>query len=116
MSSATNTTTSTTCCSVYITAPDVLTATAIARAVVEERLAACANVLPGATSIYSWQGEVHEDAEVIVFLKTRAELFERLQRRVTELHPYDVPCVLQLPITDGAPAYLAWIREATTDP
>jgi periplasmic divalent cation tolerance protein len=81
----------------------------IARALVEERLAACCNLLDGMTSVYRWQGEIQEDAEVVVIAKTRAELVERLTARVQALHSYDVPCVVALPVSGGNPAFLDWI-------
>ncbi len=76
----------------------------------EERLVACANVVPGITSIYRWEGEVHEEAEVLVVLKTRASLVPTLIARVEELHPYDVPEVLALPVLAGYDPYLEWVR------
>ncbi|RMG87562.1 MAG: divalent-cation tolerance protein CutA [Candidatus Dadabacteria bacterium] len=85
----------------------------IGRALVEERLAACANVLPGLTSVYWWEGEVQEDPEAALVLKSRADLVERLTERVRELHPYSCPCVVALPIAAGNPAFLDWIRAET---
>lgn len=99
--------------SVYLTFPDADSAQRIARALVDERLAACVTLLPGATSIYRWQGEVRHDAEVVGFAKTRAALVDRLTHRVNELHPYDTPCVVALSIAAGDAAYLRWIHEMT---
>ncbi len=93
----------------YVTCPERAGALAIARALVEERLAACGNVVPGMRSIYRWEGAVHEADEAVLVLKTRADLAPRVAARVRELHPYDVPCVAVLPIAGGDPAYLAWI-------
>lgn len=98
------------------TAPDVGTATAIANRLLEERLIACANVLPGATSIYRWDGEVRAESEVVVVLKSVAGAGDRLTRRVTELHPYDVPEVLLLDTTGGAEEYLEWVRGEVSTP
>lgn len=99
---------------VLVTAPDTETATGMARSLVSERLAACGNVVPGLTSIYRWEGGVHEDPEVLLILKTREERMEELVRRVAELHPYDVPEVLALPVDGGLPAYLSWVESETS--
>lgn len=97
----------------YITAGSRGEAVTIGRALVEERLAACANVLDGMTSIYRWQGVVEQASEAVLIAKTRASLFDRLAARVMELHSYDLPCVVALPVTAGLPAYLAWLRDGT---
>ncbi len=96
---------------VYVTAPSAESALAWGRVVVQEHLAACANVVPGVVSLYEWQGEFHEDAEVIVILKTRAASFERLRQRLVELHGYEVPCIVALPIVAGHAPYLQWLEE-----
>lgn len=98
---------------IYITTPSPQEALRIGRAVVADRLAACANVLPGITSVYRWQGEVQEDGETALILKTRSDLVERLTTRVKELHSYDCPCVVALPIAGGNPDFLQWIAEET---
>lgn len=98
---------------VYITAATVEEGTAIARAVVEARLAACANVLPGVTSVYWWDGAVQEGGEVAVILKTRADLVADLTAKIKDLHSYRCPCVVALPITGGNPAFLDWIAAET---
>ena len=85
----------------------------IGRAVVEERLAACANVLDGMTSIYWWRGALEQAGEAVLILKTRAELVERLTARIKELHSYECPCVIALPIAAGDAAYLDWITRET---
>ena len=94
---------------VLVTAPDAETGERIARALVEERLIACANVVPGIRSIYRWQGRVAEDAEVLLVLKTRASRCEALAARVKALHPYELPEVIALPVADGSEAYLDWV-------
>jgi periplasmic divalent cation tolerance protein len=104
---------STGCVSVWVTAADAGSAEALGRAVVEERLAACANVLPGLVSIYRWEGVVQRDAEAGLLLKTREDLAERLAARLAELHDYDVPCIVAWPIAHGSAAYLAWVRAQT---
>ena len=85
----------------------------IGRAVVEQRLAACANVLDGLSSLYRWQGRLEEADEALLILKTRAELVSALISRVTELHSYDCPSVVALPIAAGNPEYLRWIATET---
>ena len=97
----------------YVTADSRAEALAIGRRVVEERLAASANVLDGMTSIYWWQDALEQASEAVLILKTRAELVERLTARIKELHSYDCPCVVALPIAAGNPAYLDWIARET---
>lgn len=92
-----------------MTAPDAETAERIVRALVEERVVACGNIVPGLTSIYRWEGAIERDAEVLVVLKTTADELPRLLERVPELHPYDVPEVLAFPVTEGAGPYLEWV-------
>jgi periplasmic divalent cation tolerance protein len=94
---------------VYVTASDRNQALAIGKALVTERLAACANVLEGMTSLYHWQGKLCQEGEAVLILKTRQELVDRIIARVRELHTYDCPCVVSWLITAGNPAYLDWI-------
>lgn len=96
---------------VLITAPNEEVGLRIARALVEERLAACVNLVPGLTSVYRWQGEVVEDKEVLLIAKTTTFAFPRLKERVLALHPYTVPEIVALPIAEGHGAYLDWLRE-----
>lgn len=100
---------------VYITAADRAQALEIGRALVESRLAACANILPGITSIYRWEGQVHQDDEVALLAKTRSELAEAVIAKVLELHSYSCPCVVALPISAGNPAFLEWIAAETRE-
>ena len=95
------------------TVPDTETATTIAARLVQDRLAACVNVLPGITSVYAWQGEVHKDNEQLLVIKTRQSVFQALQKTVCELHPYELPEVIALTIADGLPGYLSWIDDST---
>jgi periplasmic divalent cation tolerance protein len=97
----------------FITAPDPETATRLARTLVEERLAACVNVVPGIRSIYRYQGALHEDAETLLIVKTRAERAAALEARVRALHPYELPEVLLLAAAGGSPPYLNWVLEET---
>jgi periplasmic divalent cation tolerance protein len=80
---------------------------------VEEGLAACANIVPGLTSIYRWQGKLCRDREVLVLLKTRRARFAALAKRAIELHPYSVPEVIAVGVEAGSPAYLTWVVEST---
>lgn len=99
---------------VLVTAPDAATAEALARALVEERLAACVSVVPGVRSVYRWQGRVEETAELLLVAKTRADRGPALAARVRELHPYELPEVLELPALGGSEAYLEWVREESS--
>jgi periplasmic divalent cation tolerance protein len=87
-------------------------ATAIARALVEERLAACVNVLPNITSVYRWQGLVEQSGEQQLLIKTTADLIDRLETRLKQLHPYEVPEFLVIRADSGSAAYMAWVRES----
>jgi periplasmic divalent cation tolerance protein len=98
---------------VYVTTGNRVEALAIARTVVTEKLAACANILGEVTSVYEWQGEVHEDAEVALVLKSRTELFDDLCARIRDLHGYDCPCIVAWPIEAGSQDYLSWIVDQT---
>jgi len=101
------------CCAVLVTVGGPEEAEAIASALVEERLAACCNLVPSVRSIYRWKGRVCRDEEVLMIIKTRGERFEDLRRRVVELHSYEVPEVVRLPIADGHTPYLDWVRRET---
>ena len=94
---------------VLISAPDLETAGRIGRALVEERLAASANAVPGVRSVYRWQGAVQEASEVLLVVKTASARVQALAARVRDLHPYELPAVVALPIVDGSAAYLDWI-------
>jgi periplasmic divalent cation tolerance protein len=97
----------------YVTAGSRGEAIAIGRTLVEERLAASANVLDNATSIYWWRGALQQAGEAVLILKTRTDLVERVIARVRELHSYECPCVVALPIAAGNPQYLDWIAAET---
>jgi periplasmic divalent cation tolerance protein len=98
---------------VLCTVPDEATAATIARTLVDERLAACVNRLPGLRSTYRWQGAVHDEAEVLLLIKTTSARHAALAERLRALHPHDVPEILAFDATDGLPDYLAWIAEST---
>ena len=94
---------------VMVTVPDVDVGCALARRIVREHLAACGNVIPGLTSVYRWGAELQEDSEALVVLKTTEGALPDLKKRVMELHPYEVPEFLALPISDGHSPYLRWV-------
>ena len=98
----------------FITAPSEDEAAKIARSLVEAKLAACVNVVKNIRSIYSWQGNIEDDAEVLMVAKTRKSLFKELSAKVKDLHSYDVPEVIALPVVDGSEDYLNWLRDATS--
>jgi periplasmic divalent cation tolerance protein len=93
--------------------PDEETANAIALAVVEEKLAACVNILPRVQSIYRWQGSVESAAEIPLLIKATTRNYPALEARIKALHPYDVPEIIALPIARGLPAYLNWVAAET---
>jgi periplasmic divalent cation tolerance protein len=95
-----------------MTAPSAEAAEALVRALIEERLVACGNIVPGLTSIYRWRGAVECEAEVLVLLKTTAAALPRLLERAPALHPYEVPELLILPVETGHPPYLKWVAES----
>ena len=97
---------------VLSTAPDEAVATQLAGALVEGKLAACVNIVGGVRSVYWWDGALQDDAEVLLICKTDSERLDALTRRLTELHPYDCPEVVALPVAGGATAYLGWISDA----
>ena len=99
---------------VYATFASDEEARRIARALVEERLAACANILGPCHSVYRWQGEVEEAGEVAALLKTRADLAGTLIARLAELHSYDVPAAIVWPIERALPAYAEWVEAETS--
>jgi len=100
----------------YITCESVEQAERIGRALVAERLAACANILPGMRSIYRWKGAVETAEETVLIAKTRDALAVALTARVKELHSYEVPCVVIWPIAAGLPEFLRWIDDETSAP
>jgi periplasmic divalent cation tolerance protein len=99
---------------VLCTCPDATVAERIARALVEERLAACVNRLSGVVSAYRWNDAVEVADEVLLVIKTSRDRYPALQARVIGLHPYDVPELIALEAVDGLPAYLQWLTDATS--
>ena len=100
---------------VYMTAGSLDEARTIGRLLIEERLAACVNLIDGMRSLYRWKGAVQEDTETVVIAKTRADLVARLTARVQAIHSYDCPCVVALPVQGGHQPFLDWIVAETAD-
>ena len=100
---------------VLCTFPDLAKARQIGTALVEKQLAACVNLAPGLESIYRWKGEVNRDAEVLGIIKTTKAKLPFLTETLVDLHPYEVPEVLALPVADGNEAYLDWVRSGADD-
>ena len=98
---------------VFITAPNEEEAARISQTIVGERLAACVNIIRSVRSIYRWQGRVEDEQEVLMIVKTKRTLFERLQDRVKELHSYTVPEIIGLPVIEGSKEYLDWLGQET---
>ena len=96
---------------VFTTWPDIETARMAARTLVEEKLAACGNIVPGVESVYRWEGKVETGAEVLVVFKTVSRSYQKFETRLRALHPYQVPEVLALRVADGLPAYLRWVEQ-----
>jgi len=94
---------------IYCTCPDRAMAERIAEALVADRLAACVNIVPGITSVYRWQGEVQHDSELLLLIKTRDECYPALEARIRELHSYEVPEIIAVPLQRGSESYLAWL-------
>lgn len=101
---------------VLCTCPDAGVADRIAHALVDERLAACVNRVPGVVSTYRWQDQVTTDEEVLLVIKTTRAAYAALETRLVELHPYEVPEVIALDLAAGHAAYLAWIAAQTRAP
>jgi periplasmic divalent cation tolerance protein len=104
------------CCEVVITADDADWLAGFTRTLVEERLAACGQAVTTVRSIFRWNGVVHDEQEARVALHTRASLVPAVVERTRQLHPYDVPCVIALPLSGGNPDYLAWVVAETREP
>jgi len=104
------------CCEVVITADDADRLLSLTRTLVEERLAACGQTVPGVRSIYRWAGEVHDAPEARVALHPRRSLVPAVVERTRSLHTYEVPCVIALPLLGGNPEYLRWVVAETREP
>ena len=98
---------------ILCTVPDPEVGASIAHRLVDERLAACVNIVPGLRSIYSWRGKVEDGAEALLLIKARTDRFEDVRRRIVELHPYEVAEIVAMPFEDCHEPYLAWAMEVT---
>ena len=94
---------------VLCTVPDDAVAKQIASALVAEQLAACINIVPGITSVYRWKGAIETDMELLLIMKTTATSYPQLQKRISALHPYELPEIIAVSLDRGLPDYLAWI-------
>ncbi len=93
--------------------PDLPAAQALARALVDAKLAACVNILPSVQSVYRWQGEVEQASEITLLIKTTQRRYAQLQQAIVAAHPYDLPEVIAWPLADGHPPYLRWVATET---
>ena len=98
---------------VFVTAGSEEQAATIGRTLVNERLAACANIVPHIRSIYRWKGQIYDEQEFLVIIKTRTELFDLLQERVKALHSYEVPEIVSFTVSSGLQEYLEWVKKET---
>lgn len=96
---------------IYITCKDKQQAQSIAKQLIAEKLVACANIIEGMTAIYEWQGELIEDTESILIVKSKASLFSLIEKAVLALHTYDIPCIVAYPIVEGHLPYLDWVEK-----
>ena len=100
---------------VYVTFPNEKIANKICEAVINDKIATCANIVPGST-IYRWKGSIEKSKEIIAFIKTRSDLVKKVADKVREMHPYEVPCIVAFDISKGSKPYLDWISENTQAP
>lgn len=98
---------------VYCTCPDAQVGQRIADHLVGERLAACVNLIPGMRSIYRWKDELCRDEEVLLVIKSRSERFDALKAAILQMHPYELPEIIAVPVSAGHAAYLDWVQENT---
>jgi len=94
---------------VFSTCPDAETARHIATTLVDERLAACVNIIPGIQSVYHWEGKTQSSEEHLLIIKASALQYANIQKRLLELHPYELPEVVAVPVIEGSQAYLSWL-------
>ena len=100
---------------VFSTTPNEEEGAALARILVEERLAACVNIVPGLRSLYRWEGKIQDDRETLLLMKTTVQNYPRLEKRLQELHSYDVPEIIAVAVEKGHAPYLAWLHEMCKD-
>ncbi|RLB12820.1 MAG: divalent-cation tolerance protein CutA [Deltaproteobacteria bacterium] len=100
---------------VYITCANIEEAKKIGREIVEKRFAACANIIDKIESFYWWEGKLQEDKEALIIAKTRSSLVNELIKKVKDIHSYECPCIVTLPVLEGNTDFLEWIIEETKD-
>jgi periplasmic divalent cation tolerance protein len=100
---------------VYTTYPSLVEAEGAGRLLIERRLAACVNILPGMVSYYAWEGTIERGEEIVMIIKTRASLADRVQAAVREMHAYTTPAILVIPLETGDASYLQWIFDSTIE-
>ncbi|MEN2985512.1 MAG: divalent-cation tolerance protein CutA [Thermodesulfovibrionaceae bacterium] len=98
---------------VFVTVANEEEAAKIAKAIVEEKLAGCVNIVRNVRSIYLWQGKIEDESEVLMIIKTKAELFDKLSEKIKSIHSYTVPEIIGLKIKKGSESYLKWLSEVT---
>ena len=101
---------------VYVTCPAEEVAADITKTMIEKKLAACGNILPMGRSFFRWDGKIEEAGEATIIFKTTSEAWPALRAAVEQMHPYDVPCIVAVPVTDGHAPFLAWVRDETILP
>lgn len=99
----------------YVTCKDINQARYIGSALIEEKLAACVNIIQGMESMYRWKGKVESAQEVILLIKSRASLSRKIRSRINDLHSYETPCILDIPIKSGSESYINWILSETSE-
>lgn len=100
---------------VYVTVPNEEEASLISKTLLDEKLAACVNIFSNSKSYFRWKGKIEVNSEVSVFIKTKESLVNSVSKKIIELHSYECPCIISLPITGGNPQFLAWIADETSD-
>lgn len=98
---------------VLCTIDSIENAKKLAHDLVKDRLAACVNIVSGVTSVYEWKNEICEDNEYLLIIKTKSDLYEKLEAKIKELHPYEIPEIVSLKIDKGSKSYLDWIKNNT---
>lgn len=98
---------------IYCTCPNIETADRISRLIIRNHMAACVNQIKGVTSIYEWEGKIEQENEVLLIIKTTEKRFEAIKQLVSEEHPYELPELIAVPVTQGLPDYLEWITQCT---
>ncbi len=96
---------------IFCTVPDEKTAELISHTLVQEKLAACCNIIRNIRSVYFWESQIYDESEMLIIIKTRSDAFQQIEKRVGELHPYEVPELISLPIMKGNKTYLKWVDE-----